>query len=117
MIIMISSQGESLHSQPNLRFGRTPFFIKYDLDNDTWESIPNSATQTSGGAGVAAGQLLINQKATAALSGRFGPNAHQALSSAGIKMFTFDASYQTVKTVVEDYKNNKLEETPGMGSL
>lgn len=117
MIIMISSQGENLQSQPNLRFGRTPFFIRYDLEADTWDSLPNSATGASGGAGVSAAQLLINQKASAALSGRFGPNANQALSSAGIKMFTFDASCQTVEDVINRYKNNDLKESSEMGSF
>lgn len=117
MIIMITSQGDSLQSQPNLRFGRTPFFIKYDTENELWESLQNEAVNETGGAGVAAAQLLINQNASGALSGRFGPNAHRALSSAGIKMFTFDASCQTVEDVINRYKSNSLQETSGLDAF
>jgi predicted Fe-Mo cluster-binding NifX family protein len=114
MIILITSEGENLESRPCLRFGRTPFFIKYNLDDNSWEPIHNKATMESGGAGVAASQLLIDHQVSAALSGRFGPNAYRALSSAGIQMYTFDGSYQTVQNVIEGYINNQLKAVPVM---
>ena len=117
MIILISSEGENIESQPCTRFGRTPYFIKYNLDDNSWEPIQNKATMESGGAGVAASQLLIDHKVSAALSGRFGPNAHRALSSAGIQMFTFDGSYQSVQNVIEGFKNKQLKEARGMGGF
>jgi predicted Fe-Mo cluster-binding NifX family protein len=110
MIVTISSQSDNLDAQPSLRFGRAPYFIKYDLQNGNWEAINNEAVFQSGGAGVAASQLLIDNKTSAALSGSFGPNAHRALSSAGIKMYTFDDSYKTIEEVIEAFKSNKLNE-------
>lgn len=110
MKIMISSQGKTLQSQPNLRFGRTPSFIKYDLDDNTWEAFENPAILETGGAGVAASQFLINHGVTVALSGKFGPNAHQALSSAGIRMLTFDSTYPSIEKVIEGFKKNTLSE-------
>lgn len=108
MIIMISSMGETLESQPNPRFGRTQTFILYNLDEDTWKALENPAITASGGAGVAASQFLVDHGAQVAISGRFGPNAHQALRAAGIKMLTFDDAHDTIRSVVEAYKTNNL---------
>jgi len=109
-MLMISSQGDTLQSQPSMRFGRTPIFIKYDLDNNNWEAIENTAIFSSGGAGVAASQSLIDHGITHALSGRFGPNAWRALKAAGIHMLTFDENCSTVAEVIQRFKENQLTE-------
>jgi len=108
MILMISSYGDTLESKPNPRFGRTSTFILYNLDEDSWKALDNPAVTATGGAGVAASQFLVDHGAQIAISGRFGPNAHQALKAAGIKMLTFDDAQSTVGTVVDAYKNNQL---------
>ena len=108
MLLMISSQGDSLHSQPSLRFGRAPYFIQYDLNSDEWAAYQNKAVMESGGAGVVAAQFLSDHQTDVALSGRFGPNAHQALSAAGIQMQTFDGQYETVQDVINGYKSGNL---------
>ena len=108
MILMISSHGDTLESQPNPRFGRTPIFILYNLDDDTWQSLKNPAITAQGGAGVAASQFLIDHGTQVAISGRFGPNAHQALNAAGIEMLTFDDSLETIQSVIEAYKSGDL---------
>ncbi|MEA3326704.1 MAG: NifB/NifX family molybdenum-iron cluster-binding protein [Chloroflexota bacterium] len=110
MIIMISSKGETLQSQPNLRFGRAPFFIEYNLSDDAWTAQRNEAVKESSGAGVSTSQYIINQQASAVISGNFGPNAQRALSYAGIKMLTFDDTYKTIQSVIEGFKSNRLEE-------
>lgn len=110
MLIMISSQDNTLMSEPSLRFGRAPFFILYNLDQDTWEAYENRAIQQRGGAGIAAAQFLSDKHIDAALSGRFGPNAYEALSAAGIKMVTFASVYDSVQEVVDAYKAGDLNE-------
>ena len=110
MILSISSQGETLNSQPNPRFGRTPYFIQYDLDKKTWQAFPNEALPQSGGAGVAASQFLIDHGSEVAISGRFGPNAHRALKSAGIRMFVFNDHTVTISEVIDAFTHDQLEE-------
>ena len=110
MNLMISSQGESLESPPNARFGRSPVFIKYDLSDDSWQSFNNEVVNQSGGAGVAASQFMIDHDIGAVVSGAFGPNAMRALSSAGIKLFTFDRTSQTIREIIDAYKNETLTE-------
>lgn len=108
MIILIASQGETLENQPSLRFGRAPFFIEYNLLNDEWNAHKNEAVTESSGAGVAAGQFIIDHHPAAVISGRFGPNAQSTLEFAGLQMFTFDKSYTTVQSVVEGFRNKSL---------
>lgn len=110
MILMISSEGDSLQSNPSLRFGRAPYFIAYNTEDDTSEVHSNEAVFAGGGAGVAASQFLIDHKASAALSGAFGPNAARVLSAAGIKMLTFDGTYKTIQSVINGFKENLLIE-------
>jgi predicted Fe-Mo cluster-binding NifX family protein len=111
MHLMISSQGQTMESKGNPRFGRTPFFIKYNTEDETWKAFENPAQSHQGGAGVAAAQFLINQKAVVAISGRFGPNAHATLSAAGIKMVIFSDPDQTIQDLIKAYQQGLLEET------
>jgi predicted Fe-Mo cluster-binding NifX family protein len=110
MIIMISSQGKTLQSQFNPRFGRSPYFIKYDIQTEKWEAYPNPAVEQSGGAGVAASQFLIDHKTEIAISGRFGPNAFQTLNAGGIKILTQNNHTLTISEVIEAFSAGELKE-------
>ncbi|HOE70945.1 MAG TPA: NifB/NifX family molybdenum-iron cluster-binding protein [Brevefilum sp.] len=108
MIIIITSQTKDLDSQPNPQFGRTPYFIKYDLESDEWEALENPAQKEPGGAGIAAAQFVIDNNAKAVVSGRFGPNAHDVLRTAGVELLTFDANCTSIKQVIKSYKEGSL---------
>jgi predicted Fe-Mo cluster-binding NifX family protein len=110
MILMISSQGMTLDSLPSPRFGRTPYFIRYNLETKTWQAYPNEAANQSGGAGVAAAQFLIDHGAGSAISSRFGPNAHQALKAAGLAMYALQPGVSTIAGVIEAFEREQLEE-------
>ena len=110
MTIIISSEGNSLESKPCPRFGRSPFFIKYDLETEEWEALNNPAVSEFGGAGVAASQFIINNQATAIISGRFGPNAFNVLKAAGIQMLTFTPDCDSNQKVIELYKAGSLNQ-------
>lgn len=109
MLLMITSQDKDLQSQPNPQFGRTPYFIKYNLENDDWEALENAAQSESGGAGVAASQFVINHQVSAVISGRFGPNAYHALKAAGLELWTFEPDCVSVEQVIEQYKKGLLK--------
>jgi len=108
MIVIISSQGDTLESKPNPHFGRSPAFLSYDTDNDTWNAFDNPAVSEPGGAGVSASQFAVDHGASAIISGRFGPNTYHALKSAGIKMFIFNQSCDSVGDAIQAFKNNLL---------
>lgn len=110
MIIFISSEGNSLESKPCPRFGRSPYFIKYDLETDEWEALNNPAVSEFGGAGVAASQFIINNQALAVISGRFGPNAFNVLKAAGIQLLNFNPDCDTNQKVIELFKEGSLNQ-------
>ncbi|MHB1274765.1 MAG: NifB/NifX family molybdenum-iron cluster-binding protein [Candidatus Humimicrobiaceae bacterium] len=116
MKIAITSTGTSLDSNVDPRFGRCPYFIIYDIDNDTFEAIENASRQAMGGAGIQAGQLIASKNVEAVFTGNFGPNAFRVLQTAKIK--TYSGVSGTVREAIEKYKNGQLTETsaPDVGS-
>jgi len=108
MIILISSNDGNIENRVNPRFGRSPWFIRYDTEDETWQAFENQAVSQRGGAGVAAAQFAVDQKVQAVISGHFGPNASQGLSAGGIEMFTFDSDQATVQEVIASFKSNDL---------
>lgn len=108
MIVIISSQGNTLAAKPNPHFGRSPMFISYDVDKETWKAFENPAVNEPGGAGVSASQFAIDHHASAVISGRFGPNAYRVLSSAGIQMFVFDPNCESIEEAIKAFTDNSL---------
>ena len=108
MKIGIAAMGPDLDSQVSERFGRAPYFLIYDIDSGELEAVPNDVG--GGGAGVRAGMTLANNGVEYLITGGgVGPNAHEALSSAGIKVIGFTKG--TVKEVVERFKKGELKVT------
>ena len=69
------------------RFGRCAYFLIVAEGDDYWEKITNPAVNTQGGAGTQVVQYLAEQGVEAVISGRYGPNAYEALDAAGIKPY------------------------------
>ncbi len=109
MILIITAQGKTLEDRFNTKFGRTPWFIRFDSETGEWEAFENTATGQAHGAGVAAGQFLIDQGAQTVISGHFGPNAYQALSTAGIPMLVQTDDTKSVQEVIDLWRAGKLE--------
>jgi predicted Fe-Mo cluster-binding NifX family protein len=109
MKICITAKGTSLESEVDPRFGRCAYFIIIDSTTMDFEVIENSNAQTSGGAGIQAGQLVSEKNVEALLTGNVGPNAYETLNAAQIKVYT--GIRGTVREAVEKFKNNELKET------
>ncbi len=108
MKVAVSSTGESLDAQTDPRFGRCPYFVIVDSETMKFETAANTASGAMGGAGIQAAQLVANRGVKAVLTGSIGPNAFQALSSAGISVIT--GVFGTVREVVEKFKSGQLQE-------
>ncbi len=107
MKIAVTSQGESIDSAIDERFGRCNFFVIIDPNNMEHEILPNEAIASSGGAGIRAVQALVNKNVEALITGNIGPNAFDVLRQAGVKVFR---SSGNVRDTVEKFKEGKLEE-------
>ncbi|MFX1511605.1 MAG: NifB/NifX family molybdenum-iron cluster-binding protein [Promethearchaeota archaeon] len=106
MRVAVSSTGENLEAPIDPRFGRCSYYIVVDLPDRTPQAIPNEAAIAMHGAGIAAAQRLIQKGVQAVISGAFGPNAFQVLSSSGIQIFR--AIPTTVKEALDMFEHNEL---------
>ena len=107
MRICITSQGDTLESQIDPRFGRCEYFIIADTETPEFEAIPNPGTQAMGGAGVQAGQLVVSKDVKAVLTGNAGPNAFQTLQAAGVDVIAGVSGI--VKEAINRYKKGELK--------
>ena len=111
MKICITSQGDTLQSQVDPRFGRCAYFIIVDTDNMAFEAVENGQARSMGGAGVQSGQLIAEKDVSTVLTGNVGPNAYQTLNAGGVEIIT--GVYGLVQEAVEKYKNGELKSTTG----
>lgn len=88
MKICVTSEGKTLDSKVDPRFGRCQNFIIFDSDTGNFDVEENKNAQFQSGAGIQSGQLVVSKGVQAVLTGNIGPNAHQVLLAAGISVFT-----------------------------
>lgn len=109
MKIAVSSTGDNLESDVDMRFGRCKYFMIVESDSMDFSAVSNESVMASGGAGIKAAETIVNQDVKIVLTGNIGPNAHRTLSAAGIKVFT--GTTGTIKEAINKYKNNDLRES------
>jgi predicted Fe-Mo cluster-binding NifX family protein len=109
MKLAISATGDELEAQLDRRFGRCSFFIIVDPETMEFETIQNVSRGASGGAGVKAAQTLADSDVDSVVTGNVGPNAFNALTAAGIDIFTGISG--TVKEAVDKYNQGELSQT------
>jgi len=107
MKIAISATGPDLDAQVDPRFGRCRYFVVADLETTQFEALENSGAMGSGGVGISVAQMIAGKGVEAVITGNCGPNAHQALSAAGIKVITGVTG--KISDAIEDYKSGKLQ--------
>jgi len=107
--IVIALSSSSVDSAVDPRFGRCPYFLIYDTESKEQEIVPNQSAQAFRGAGIAAAQFVVSQKAEAVIAGNFGPNSLFALQQAGIKLYSFNGS---AKEALAAWENNNLTPFP-----
>ena len=111
MKVAVSATGPSLDSMIDPRFGRCAHFIVVETDTMQFESFKNESQYAGSGAGIQAAQNVASKGAKVVLTGNVGPNAFQALSSAGIQIITGVSG--TVGEAVKTYVRGELKETSG----
>ena len=88
MKIAVSSTGNNLDAQVDPRFGRCMTFMIVDTETMEAQPITNSSVSSAHGAGIGAAQNVASLGVKAVITGHVGPNAHMALSGAGVDIYT-----------------------------
>jgi predicted Fe-Mo cluster-binding NifX family protein len=108
MRIAISATGKNIENLLDMRFGRCDFFQIHDSENGTFKIVDNKGQLSSGGAGIAAAQQLLDEKVDIIITGNLGPNAFKIIETAKIR--AYKCGNITIKSVLEKFNNNQLEE-------
>ena len=107
MKIAVTSQGKSLDSQVDPRFGRAAYILIVDSETFGFEVLDNKDNINSlQGAGIQAATNIHNKGAEVLLTGFCGPNAFKTLKAAGVKIAN-DAS-GTVREAVQSFLDGKM---------
>ena len=107
MKIAISSTGPDMGSEVDPRFGRCQYFMIVDLDDMSFEAVPNANLAQGSGVGIQSAKVVADKGVKAVLTGSVGPKAYQALSAAGLHVMT--GASGTVGETVQQYKNGQLQ--------
>jgi len=67
------------------RFGRSPWFLVYDTDTQTWDALQNAPNlQAAQGAGIQSSETLVQHGIRVLLAPHCGPKAFRVLQAAGV---------------------------------
>ncbi|MBN2689118.1 MAG: NifB/NifX family molybdenum-iron cluster-binding protein [Gammaproteobacteria bacterium] len=102
MKICITAQGNTLDSQMELRFGRSPYFIIYDTETLEFEAIKNPNIEAANGVGIKSAQLMSDKNVQVLLTGKIGPKAADVLNTANIQVI--NSSAETVQEAITNYQ-------------
>ena len=91
MRIVITSQGNTLDSPLDPRFGRARSFIVCDTETGATHAVDVSANMNlAQGAGIQAAQMAADAGAEAGITGHVGPKAFTALNRGHIAVYLCD---------------------------
>ncbi|MDA3823614.1 MAG: hypothetical protein PF450_13525 [Bacteroidales bacterium] len=104
MKTVITSTGNKLSSQFDLRFGRAAFFCLYDNETGKSSFHENLHLEDGHGAGPKAAEVAQELGAVKVISGDFGPKAKDLHDKLNIQMVIIDGDNQTVRDVIKKLK-------------
>ena len=107
MKVAISATGATLEAEVDPRFGRCQYFVFVDTDTMDYEAVENASAIQSGGAGISSAQMVVGKGVAAVMTGNCGPNAHQVLVAANVKIYT--GVNGTLRDVVAAFKSGRYE--------
>lgn len=110
MKVAFTTEGSTLDSRLDSRFGRAPQFLIHNLDDDTFEVVDNQQNLNAPqGAGIQAAGNVARAGAQAIVTGHCGPKAFRVLQEAGIKVYSSNA--KTVAEALAQFRAGQLVES------
>jgi len=110
MKVVITSAGEKLGDKVDLRFGRAQYFIVMDTETGQHEVVNNEQNLNAAqGAGIQAGKNVVDTGAAAVITGNVGPNAHNTLQAAQVKIYLCPNESCTVQQAFDLFNKGELQ--------
>ena len=106
--IAVSSTGKSLKSKMAEVFGRCPYFIIVEIENNKIvrsETTKNAVANQMGGAGIAAAQAVAEKNVEVVITGNIGPRALDVLRQFNIEIYNGSGS---VEDILQEFIDGKL---------
>ncbi len=100
MKIAITSQGNSLDSLVDQRFGRCAYFAFYDTESKELEFVENAGKNAEEGAGPTAVAFVANKGVHKIVAGEFGFKIKDMLKELNIQMIIMKED-KTIREVVD----------------
>jgi len=100
MKTVITSSGDSLDSEFDLRFGRAAWFCIYDEESGECSFVENKNMDDSKAAGVKVSEKMSELGIGKIISGDFGPKVKDLLNSQGIQMVILQNEGSKIKDIV-----------------
>ncbi|MBF0496556.1 MAG: magnetochrome domain-containing protein, partial [Deltaproteobacteria bacterium] len=103
--VAVAAAGPGLGYQVYPQFGASPYFIIYDLAQNSYRSVTNPSA-TVAGRGVKTGQYLVDLGISNVVAGNFSANASQSLQT--LKVTTFSGVTGSVQDVLSAFLAGRL---------
>jgi len=112
MKVVVTSLGETLESPVDQRFGRARYFVLYDTESEEWSAHDNKQNlEAAQGAGIQAGQTVVNLGAEVVITGHCGPKAFVTLRAGNVEVYP--GATGTVKEAIDAFQAGKLKKSEG----
>ena len=115
MKVVVTSATPSLDGIVDPRFGRCAYFLVVETNDMSVKAIENRSNPLGGGAGIQSARLIADQGVQAVLTGNCGPNAHEALTAAGIQVIVGCSG--PVASALERFKAGALRPASGPNAV
>ena len=109
MKIAISSKEKDLNSEVDNVFGRCPYFLVVEIENEKiqgFEAVENISAEQTGGAGISAAQVIAEKNVNTVITGNIGPRALDVLKQFNIEVYSGNGK---VSEVLQKFIDKKLE--------
>ncbi|WP_129599713.1 NifB/NifX family molybdenum-iron cluster-binding protein [Anaerophilus nitritogenes] len=113
MKICISSLGKEKTSMMDERFGRCQYFFIVDTKTNEQKVLVNKGLTATQGAGIAAGQQVVDEKVDVLITGYVGPNAMKVLQGSDVKIYK--GKGLEVQKEIEEFEKENLDEIKNAG--
>ncbi len=106
MKYILAANDEDVLANISPVFARAYYFAIYDTETKKVEFVKNEASQSQGGAGIKAAQLVIDLNADKLIVMRLGENSYNVLKLTNIEVFL--TASDSIKNIFINCENNKL---------